>query len=145
MNIPPDTRFAYAVTHEAWYCTAIRTHDRQSVLIQAAADGGGVAWEFIVEQVEHFQIDNLGCGPALRLKMFDDAWDAFVQVPEFFSALQAKRPQHLTALREILDEIGAVDITARTDPDRPLRDRPLMPNVHNIAGEHRGENPEQEH
>jgi hypothetical protein len=114
MNISPDTQFAYIITHEAWYYTELRTDDeRQSVLIQAAAVGGGVAWEFVIEQ-----IDNLGCGPTLRLNMFDDSWDAFIQVPELFAALQAKRPRHLTALREILDEIGATDITARTEPVR---------------------------
>lgn len=111
MNIPEDCTFTYIVSHEAWYSAAAHRGDRRHVLIQAAAKDGGVAWEF---QVEAY--DDLGGHPALRLMMFDDSWDAFVHVPELFAALQAERPTTLPALRALLDQLGATDITDRETP-----------------------------
>lgn len=47
--------------------------------------------------------------------------------------VQDNTPDSLTAAIEALRTVQ--------EDQHPLRDRPLMPHVHNIAGEHRGENP----
>lgn len=108
MKLSNDCTLAYAVPAEAWYRDVVR-HDQPSVSIMATALGGGVEWEFDVE--EH----DLG-RPTLRLLMFGDSWDAFVQIPEFFAALRERSPRTVTALRELLDELGARDETKRQVP-----------------------------
>lgn len=108
MNLPDDCELTYVVPAEAWYRDVV-VRDQPSVSIVAAARGGGCAWEFDVE--EH----DLN-GPSLRLRMFDDSWDAFDQVPEFFAALREQYPRTLTGLRQLLDGIGARDATERVNP-----------------------------
>jgi hypothetical protein len=110
MKLPDDHFLAYVVPHEAWY-RAVTLNDPPSIQVMAASSHGGVAWEFIIEKQ-----DINPSWPALRLQMFDEAWDAFGQVPELFTALELRRPRSLPALRAMLDELGARDITERKKP-----------------------------
>lgn len=113
MNLPNDTRLAYIVCQEAWYAKAPGNDRGPELNITASARDGGVAWEFSVKEKV------LGRRPVAYLKMFDDAFDAFEQVPEFFRAL-AKRGHDVTLaeIRSILDSLGAVDETARVRAER---------------------------
>ena len=107
MQLPEDSRLAYIVSHEAWYARSM-PDGQPEMSVMAAADGGGVAWEFTVEEVE------LGPPrPALRIKVFDDAFAAFTQIPEFFAALATGDYTTLDAVRSLLDGLGAADDTDR--------------------------------
>ena len=105
--LPEDTHLAYVVTHEAWYANALP--DRcPEINVMAAAEGGGVAWEFTVEEVD------LGSsGPAIRVKVFDDAFAAFAQIPQFFAVLASEGVASLRDVRATLDGMGAADETER--------------------------------
>lgn len=115
MNLPADYHLSYTLPHEAWYWPFVRElhKDRREVWICAAASSGGVAWEFGVQE------RNLGQSrPALFLRMFDDAWVAFEQVPEFFGGLtDIGEGGSLDAVLALLTQLGAVDETTRTDPN----------------------------
>ena len=108
--LPEGTHFAYTVTHEAWYARSL-PDDRRELNISASALGasGGVAWEFTVEEVD------LGShGLPIRVKVFDDAFAAFAQIPEFFAALAANDIDTLDKVTLLLQHLGAVDETQRT-------------------------------
>jgi hypothetical protein len=106
-KLPEDCHLAYIVSHEAWYAHAVADR-RPEISVTAAADGGGCAWEFTVEEVD------LGAsGPAIRVKVFEDAFAAFAQIPEFFAALAAEKTDTLDGVRSVLDRIGAADETER--------------------------------
>jgi hypothetical protein len=109
MNIPKDCELTYIVSREAWY------HNPDSkpyVSVHATSPKirGGVEWEF---RVVEYQFDD---GPSICLEIFDDAFDAFTQIPEFFQRLVERCPLSLAGLRELLDAIGARDCTERTAP-----------------------------
>lgn len=112
MNIPDDCHLAYVVSHEAWYWEASRGNDNPHVSVSASAkgNGGGVAWEFQIEEME------LGGKQVTRAKIFDDAYEAFTQVPELFAALADGGGSTLTGVRDLLDMLGAVDETERVSP-----------------------------
>lgn len=109
MELPDDTHLAYTVAHEAWYW---RGDENDYVMIAASAkgSGGGVAWEFQVEEME------LGGKQVIRVKVFDDAFAAFADVPGLFAALADGRAGTLVTVREVLDDLGAVDETERKSP-----------------------------
>jgi len=110
--LPEDTHLAYTITHEAWYARSL-PDDRREINIAASAEGsgGGVAWEFTVEEV------NLGShGPEIRVKVLDDAFAAFTQIPQFFAALEAENVKGLDEVRHLLDKMGATDETERRGP-----------------------------
>lgn len=115
MNLPEDTHLAYTVWHEAWYADASRTPGEQPHLMVSASgdDEGGVAWEFQIDDYE------LGNAPVTRVKIFEDAYAAFADMPEFFAALAERRPVTLDEVREILDGLGAIDETQRESPYPP--------------------------
>jgi hypothetical protein len=102
-----EYRLTYDVSAEAWYAHTDR--DGPRIDVHRSHVGGGVAWEFHVEE------RNLN-GPTLRVQMFDDSWDAFADVPELFEALRTERPHTLTELRALLDRLGFADITKRVQP-----------------------------
>jgi hypothetical protein len=107
-NLPDDCHLAYIVSHEAWYANALPERHPE-INVVAAADGGGCAWEFTVEEVD------LGSGGTpIRVKVFDDAFAAFEQMPEFFAFLAAEKTDTLDGVRSILDRMGAADETERT-------------------------------
>lgn len=106
-RIDEDCTFTYVVSKEAWYASAL-IDELPSLNISAESDGGGVKWEFNVQ--EH----QLGGKPCLRLRVFDDAFEAFNDIPEFFTALHQERPTTLDGLRALLAKLGAVDRTERS-------------------------------
>ena len=110
--LPDDTHLAYIVSHEAWYARTPGVVDGPSVSVSASAEGsgGGVAWEFVTEEIV------LSGKPVIRVKIFDDAFDAFAQIPQFFTTLAKEGIGSLSAVRDLLDEMGAVDETDRVGP-----------------------------
>lgn len=113
MNLPEDTHLAYTVWHEAWYADATRDateHPNLMVAASAKGSGGGVAWEFQIDGYE------LGGKPCTCVEMFDDAYAALAQIPEFFTALTERQPGTIEEIRAILDGLGAVDETERVSP-----------------------------
>jgi hypothetical protein len=104
-----DTYLAYVVTHEAWYSYAGVERERPQITVCAASEGGGGAWEFVVE-------DHTGLvpgEPTIQVKVFDDAFGAFVDLRDFFETLATGRVQTLDDVRELLDLMDAVDETPR--------------------------------
>jgi hypothetical protein len=96
---------AYVVSQEAWYAHVLR--DGQNDLqVMARHPDGSVLWEFTVRQ------EHLG-GDCLRLAMFNGAFAAFADIPDFFAALRTRSPATLNGLRQILDGLGAWDVTQR--------------------------------
>jgi hypothetical protein len=117
MKLSEDTHLAYTVAHEAWYW---RGDENPFVMVAASAkgSGGGVAWEFQIEEME------LGGKPTTRVKVFDDAYAAFAQIPEFFAAFADAPPSTLRAVIAALDAMGAVDETERISPHAEKIRRP---------------------
>jgi hypothetical protein len=110
MNLPEDTRLAYIVWDEAWWSRVPgQPADHPHLMVQVVSRDGVVAWEF--------QVDGYGLsGPVTRVTMFQDAYAAFAQIPEFFEMLAGQQPVTLTEVRDILHALGAVDETPRTSP-----------------------------
>lgn len=109
--LPEGTHLAYIITHEAWYARSL-PDDRREVNVIAAADGGGCAWEFTVEEVD------LGShGRPIRVKVFDDAFAAFKAIPRFFQYLASDGITTLEDATRLLDGLGAKDETERRGPD----------------------------
>ena len=109
-TLPEDTHLAYTVSHEAWYASTPGIVSGPEIGIAASGEGsgGGVAWEFAVEEVD------LGShGKVIRLRIFDDAFAAYSQIPEFFAALDSEKIGSLDEVRDLLDRLGAVDETKR--------------------------------
>ncbi|WP_280269686.1 hypothetical protein [Nocardia wallacei] len=73
------------------------------------ADRDEMRWEFLIEGHNHNGVRRT----ALRLG--DDAYDAFRETPELFEMLADAAPATLAAVRALLDDLGAVDVTPRTD------------------------------
>ena len=122
MNLPEGSHLAYIVWHEAWYAEASRTPgEHPHLMVQTAHEGGGVTWAFQIDGHE------LGGSLVTRVKMFDDSYGAFAQIPEFFAALADGGPATLGDIMEILDGLGAVDETPRVSPydrrEMSLRER----------------------
>jgi hypothetical protein len=108
MNLPEGTHLAFFDYRGAWYASGVR---EQMIGISASAGpGSGGAWGFEVAEVdlgEH--------GTALQVRVFEDAFDAFTQVPEFFSELALVPDLTLDGVIFLLRELGAADETV-TDP-----------------------------
>jgi hypothetical protein len=113
-RIDNDCTLTYIIVKEAWYASSC-ADEPPSILVAATADGDGSKWEFEVQERE------LGGKTCLRLKMFDDAFEAFYDIPEFFLRLRGYQPRTLRELRMLLDHIGAVDATKRARPSRVAR------------------------
>lgn len=96
-------RLTYTIPHEAYYKSAFTD---VSIGVQKSANEGGVAWEFSI--VQH---GNVG----LRVEIFDDAWQAFTEIPEFFAELAKAGRTTLDGVREILDDLGFADRTQRVE------------------------------
>ncbi|MDQ0376530.1 hypothetical protein [Amycolatopsis thermophila] len=109
-RIGDDCLLTYFVQQEAWFADAAYAGEVPAINISASADTGrdGVKWDFTVQ--EH----HLAGRPALQVSLFDDAFAAFTDVPELFAALAAEQPRTLDQLRNLLDRLGAVDVTRRT-------------------------------
>ncbi|WP_107661258.1 hypothetical protein [Nocardia suismassiliense] len=85
----------------------------------AANDGRGGAWEFKV--IEEFQSIN---GWTTQLLIYSDAYTAFTQIPDFFTAMATTTPSRLTDVTALLTDLGAVNM--RPTPHGPLL-HPEMP------------------
>jgi hypothetical protein len=109
--LPENTHLAYTVHSEAWYARAASASMGPPSISVGASYGasGGCAWEFVIEEAsfDHHPI---------RVCLFDDAFDAFVQIPRFFVALRERSIMTFAGVRELLDEMGAADETKREDP-----------------------------
>jgi hypothetical protein len=106
INVPDDCTFAYVVLSEGWYAEAI---DRPEMSVQLVNHAGGVNWEFVIVQKHHGQ-------SCIQVRIFDEAFAAFGQIPAFFDALRDEQPRTVEAVRKILDRLGAID---RTDREKP--------------------------
>lgn len=119
MNLPRDAFLDYVIAKEAYYAHV--TREDPEIQIRAASREGGCHWEFTAVQV-----GNIG----VQVCVFDDAWRAFNDLPEFFQALAARgKGTTLADVREILDNLGAVDSTQRIDPDTVIKRRAAFGNV----------------
>lgn len=108
MNLPEDTRLAYIVSHESWYARYPGIVGAPEISISASVPGDGSAWNFSIEEK-----DFGSHGTAICLKIFEDAFAAFADIPEFFAALAADGVTTLDGVRKLLDSLGAVDETKR--------------------------------
>jgi hypothetical protein len=113
-GMPEDCHLAYVVSHEAWYARQPGIVDQRHIMVMASSSGGGCAWEFSV--TEH---DFGSHGRAIKVGVFDDAFAAFAQIPEFYAALVAEKVETLDETRALLDRMGAVDETERTPRGTP--------------------------
>lgn len=111
MDLPDEATLTYVLEHEAHYADALDEGKTPAVSVVAAAAGGmGAHWEFRLREQQL-----LGGVPALRLEMFDDAFAAFSDIPEFFAALREHQPTTVAAAVELLKPLGAVDTTKRQE------------------------------
>ncbi|MEV4078706.1 hypothetical protein AB0J43_00240 [Nonomuraea fuscirosea] len=110
MQLPEGHRLAYVIGYEAWYFQHQGVTARRQLDVTASAQDG-VAWHFVVEEV------NLGRPTSsIRLAVYEDAFVAFQQLPEFFAAVGEGQPKTLPEVVAILDAMGAVDETERQRP-----------------------------
>lgn len=106
ITLPEDCYLDYVLPKEAWYREVVR--EEPEIQIRASSRGGGCLWEFAAVEVE-----NIG----VQLRIFDDAWRALNDIPEFFQIIAASgQGTTLDDVRKILDGMGAVDSTERTRP-----------------------------
>jgi hypothetical protein len=112
--MPANTHLAYSMWREFWWAK-LPGHpaitDEPAINVCASTGGTGVAWEF---QIHERDIGD--SSPAIRVCVFDDAWQAFAQIPEFFTALATVEGASLASVRALLDSLGAVDETDRVGP-----------------------------
>lgn len=97
------TMLTYTVCHEAWYRATLP--GGPEIMIHRAHPDGGILWEFGIR--EH----PVG---GIRVEVFDDAFAAFAEIPEFFARLVWV--DTLAEVREALDDLGFTDTTKREPP-----------------------------
>lgn len=117
MNLPGGTHLAYIMTSKAWYWMSVRRSGDapEMTVLASSGPGRGCIWEF---RVEEHDLGGPGINPDLsglctRLLIFEDAYAAFADIPEFFTLMRERRPGTLEKVREILDGLGAADETPR--------------------------------
>ena len=106
-----ETRLAFVISHEAWYWKAAKPPETvYEIDVQRRYDGGGVEWEFSVVW------ERLGTPElCMCLRIWDDAFEAFIDIPAFFVALAELRaptpgPDVIAGL---LLSLGFEDVTER--------------------------------
>ncbi len=110
LTTDPGYQLTYIATHEAYYA---RDDQERTLNVVKAADAGGCAWEFnIVDHSERLDT------AAVRVEIFDDAWQAFAEIPDLFAALAEIGESSLDEVRQILDQLGFTDATERVSRDR---------------------------
>ena len=105
MNLPEGTHLAYYDYRATWYPS------RERAVGISAGGNEGSAWGFTVAEVdlgEH--------GTAIQVRIFENAFAAFAQVPEFFRQLALTPGLTLDGVIFLLAELGAADETARHAP-----------------------------
>ena len=104
MRLDAGTHLTYIVSQEQWGPGIV---PQPEIYVSAAYGDGGCAWGFPVREYD------LSGGPAIRAEVFDDAFAAFTQIPEFFAALADEEICTLDAVQRLLDRMGALDETRR--------------------------------
>lgn len=121
----PDHFLGYTLTQEAWWADAVANKD-EVLSIALHATGGGVTWEFMISDVP------LGQGrSALRIGIFDDAWEAFTTCPDLFAGLARLGQDAATEdVVELLDECGFRDVTEREVPAHVVKQQEKIGRLH---------------
>jgi hypothetical protein len=116
---PPDGyELTYHLCREAWYAQPpvgpLMPEDRTVVqIVVQRLDGRGGLWEFAIDEERH---------GGLRVKVYDEAWQAFTAIPEFFAALaEFGRGTLVDEVVEVLDSLGFRDATQRVPADDRTR------------------------
>lgn len=113
LTTEPGYRLEYVVTAEAYWANVHHAADpRSAINVSKAAEGGGCAWQF---KIADFGVMVDG-QPHIQVRVFEDAFPAFVELAPFFAALAERRPSRLAEVRELLDNFGFVDATQRVEP-----------------------------
>lgn len=108
----PNTTTAYVLVHEAWYADPARVQ-RPTLTVAVHDQDGDENFTF---EFQEYAPGALAPDSALKLRVFDDAFAAFAELPEFLAALSDERPNTVAQLVAILDRLGARDMTARVRP-----------------------------
>lgn len=104
----------FDVQHESWHWAANRgVGGRPTIYVSAENPDGGCVWQFAV--VERDQRD-AGGRKAVRIEVFDEAFAAFREIPEFFAALDAMPATNLADVVTILRRMDGDDVTEREMP-----------------------------
>ncbi|MFI2663318.1 hypothetical protein [Micromonospora carbonacea] len=112
LDAGPGYQYTYYLNVESWYWPAIKNIDhRPQLMVGKSADGGGTAWEFAITEEK---LDNRR---PITVRLFDEAFPAFNEMHSFFGLLALRQPTTIDQVRGILDELGVVDATERTDPN----------------------------
>jgi len=111
--LPDGAQLVYTIPHETWLWSKQCRHDRsnggrRSINVRADSREHGCVWEF--EIVEYDLKSTM-----LRIKMFADAWRAFVDLAPFFAALAVGSYESVYDVRILLDSLGAADKTRRPE------------------------------
>lgn len=105
----------YVVSHEAFYWKTIRRSN--GPVAEIFIGHPDTEWEFAIEWHDLHHNRPL----SMKLGMFDEAFPAFEQIPEFFEKLKVLvrenrcQPENIV---ELLKSLDAVDETTREDPDK---------------------------
>jgi hypothetical protein len=113
-RIGDDATLTYSVEHEAWHWPANRATGTRPTVFVTADTGGGCEWQFTVTVTEHEQDQRR----PIRVEVFDEAFAAFRDIPDFFAALDAMPAMTLADVVRILRRMDATDITEREIPAR---------------------------
>lgn len=103
MSLPEGTHLVYMDNRRN------QGHRREVIEVMLRPIGGGTwatsEWKFGVEEYDLF-----GTNP-ICVEVFDDAFAAFTQIPEFFTSLATENITTLDALEALLLRLGAADET----------------------------------
>jgi hypothetical protein len=105
------TRFAYALHYEACYWGLFP--DIPHISVMTRRSGGNPGWEIT------FTETLLASGrTAVHLRVADNSWTAFTQLPELFAALAVRvaGPVTIAEIRELLIAMDGTDETLRDAP-----------------------------
>lgn len=105
MNLDTGTHLTYIVSQKHWDTSIVPLPE---LYISASYQDDGASWGFPVR--EH---TFSGGTSAIRVEVFDDAFAAFTQIPEFFAALADEEIATLDGVRRLLDRMGAREDTRR--------------------------------
>jgi hypothetical protein len=117
LTTDPDYRLEYIVEPESWTAQRFRNltlpgrREPLGIHIRKAHRDGSSDWEFTIVDTSA-QVGT----PGLELRIHDDAFPALTEIPSLFTALGQDQPFSLGFVRRILDRLGFVDATVRTDP-----------------------------
>jgi hypothetical protein len=124
-ELPGGAHLAYSCLHEIRARPGVPAE--VYVFASKKGDGGGSRWGFSI-------IEKDLAGPAIKVEVFEDAFAAFTEIPQFFVALARNQPNHMATVYALLRASGAVDETPRVDPSASRRDRLRAGIVNQIEG-----------